>query len=695
MAQVKSVKSFGRVLIHDQFDRPSSAAIESDDLVAGVSSRLDHDGLVAKLRQGGFECSPLDLAELETGRPRAADILIVSVSQHDDREPAGNGPATLIDRRHARCLLRHVEDGGGLVLFLPTAPPGAAHLGLPPELLDLLTVPAAEFFHRDMDKPGEPGMPLQLDLFAHCLTRPPCAGVSAGIGGTIRRDTVDHPLEHEAHHPVTLAGHGAGRVAVVADPCVFERNSLRADYADLALNLVWAVMPRQLPVRMQRPQPAVDVYEALRESVEGVRRLQDADGAIGRLHHASAWDSIRLIAGQCQQLAALMPYQAEYLDAVRRCLETWAGDGFGRLTFDEALRAYTPQKWRSDGMEHVAILPLSTPNGSPGTRFEALHLRCIWPDWLAEVNSHWVKNETFVPCELISHTGGYDSECAVLFPSSVPTQAHSQEFSHFGIILCSREAKRFVDYVLRACALLDMDVPPDLAWMLFQPDIVTVIFALWDLVHDKSHFIGHMPLVPFTEGVRQPFWMGAIEELRVDLVSFQLAQKLLVSAQLQYARMMQYAILFDRTLRFPVVGLRVRNYDSLAGQILMGRCLISDSPPFAYQDGAMRIDWPAVASAFDNLLAEIDELYRSGLAANTPEFWHRAHKFVARYVPPALESKWSSERFELDDGSQDSLIGAVLDDEFPLNVLYTRVLHRLAEWETSSRPRSLDEGLRA
>ncbi len=35
-----------------------------------------------------------------------------------------------------------------------------------------------------------------------------------------------------------------------------------------------------------------------------------------------------------------------------------------------------------------------------------------------------------------------------------------------------------------------------------------------------------------------------------------------------FARHVQYAILLDRLLRFPITGARVRNYDGLGGQLL-------------------------------------------------------------------------------------------------------------------------------
>ncbi len=66
---------------------------------------------------------------------------------------------------------------------------------------------------------------------------------------------------------------------------------------------------------------------------------------------------------------------------------------------------------------------------------------------------------------------------------------------------------------------------------------------------------------------RAPYWMYSLEELRCDLTAFGEAVEL-EREGLSFARNVQYAILFDRLLRFPITGTRVRNYDGLGGQLL-------------------------------------------------------------------------------------------------------------------------------
>ena len=56
-------------------------------------------------------------------------------------------------------------------------------------------------------------------------------------------------------------------------------------------------------------------------------------------------------------------------------------------------------------------------------------------------------------------------------------------------------------------------------------------YALWDLIHDKSHSVGELPFDPFMIRQRAPFWMYGLEELRVDLRAFCEATRLAAAAR--------------------------------------------------------------------------------------------------------------------------------------------------------------------
>ena len=76
---------------------------------------------------------------------------------------------------------------------------------------------------------------------------------------------------------------------------------------------------------------------------------------------------------------------------------------------------------------------------------------------------------------------------------------------------------------------------------------------MWDLIHDRAHSHGDLPFDPFMIRQRAPYWMYSLEELRCDLTAFGQAVELEAEG-VSFARYVQYAILLDRLLRFPITG---------------------------------------------------------------------------------------------------------------------------------------------
>ena len=327
-------------------------------------------------------------------------------------------------------------------------------------------------------------------------------------------------------------------------------------------------------------------------------------------------------------------------------------------------------------------------NGPRGSAFEALIVRVPWPDWLAELEATRYDNPKFVPVTLVDQTAGYDSECAVLFPETVSVATRPSRH-HFGAIFCDREAERFRRTIGAAARLLEINLPPDAAGLVSSEPISEQAYALWDLVHDRAHSHGDLPFDPFMIRKRMPYWMYALEELRCDLTAYGEAVEL-EREGLGFARFVQYAILLDRMLRFPVTGERVRNYDGLGGQLLFA--FLHRGGHLHWTDNRLTIDWGALPDGVGELRARVEALYRDGIDRPQLQHWGAAHDLVAAHVPPASGPRWVAGARPFGDGDEPrATIDLVLDDEFPLSIFFTSLRGALAEAlvrpGSGSRPR--------
>ena len=195
------------------------------------------------------------------------------------------------------------------------------------------------------------------------------------------------------------------------------------------------------------------------------------------------------------------------------------------------------------------------------------------------------------------------------------------------------------------------------------------------MIHDRWHSHGDLPFDPFMIRQRLPYWMYSLEELRVDLATYATAGEL--AAGFPFARYVQYAILFDRLLRFPIAGSRVRNYDGLGGQLLFG--FLHDKGIVQWTDNRLLIDWDRVEGAVGELRELVEELYRHGIDTSRVTYWIAAHDLVARYVTPNLGSQWRREaRVVSDEGEPRVWIDRVLDDEFPLSLFFEQLKKKVA-----------------
>ncbi len=481
--------------------------------------------------------------------------------------------------------------------------------------------------------------------------------------------------------PLMVASeHGDGRVVVLGDSDLFGDDCIGAlDHAALWLNIAnWAA--RRVggegiaPGRAAQPasaQPGEKVMTLIEET-DALALLQAPDGALrddaDRSQAAARVEAVE------QALYALAP---EYpnLKAAAEDLRAWAQGGYGKPDFTRALAAFRPEQGREDGRLHLACFPMYKQNGSPETCFEAVLVRVPWPDWIAELEATRYDNPKFVPVELVAATRGYDSECAVLFPEQVSVA--ERQPNNFGAIFCDRESARLRRVATAAADLLQINLPPDAARLLADPEAAKQSYILWDLIHDRAHSHGDLPFDPFMVRQRAPYWMYSLEELRCDLTAFGEAVTL-EREGLAFARNVQYAILFDRLLRFPITGSRVRNYDGLGGQLLFA--YLHSGGYLHWTDNRLTFEWERVADGVIELRDDVYALYRSGIDRTKLQHWAAAHDLVARYVPPATSSRWIAGVRDFEEVPDPRpYCDAVLPDEFPLSIFYTALQGALAQ----------------
>jgi hypothetical protein len=512
---------------------------------------------------------------------------------------------------------------------------------------------------------------------AACMYR--ATTISASNGARVLARS--HPSASIPTAPLIVATeYGAGRVVVLADSDLFGDDCIdQLDHQALWLNIVyWATRPgvEVSHTRARRGGWEADddqQWERLRDQTNELALLQAPDGSLSGDADAARARLDRIIPA-LGRLGQRFPHQAEYLDATISDLGAWADGGYGKPDFTRSLEAFRPELQREHGIEHLVLFPMYKQNGSRDTCFEALLIRVPWPDWIAKLERTRYDNPKFVPVELIDGTRGYDSECAVLFPETVSVAG--RPINNFGAIFCDREAARLRRIAGAAADLLALNLPPDAARLLASPALSQEAYILWDLIHDRTHSHGDLPFDPFMIRQRAPYWMYALEELRCDLTAFTQALEL-EAGGVGFARHVQYAILLDRLLRFPITGERVRNYDGLGGQLLFA--YLHRHGYLHWTDNQLTIEWERVDQGISRLHSELQQLYRSGIDRSKLQHWAAAHDLVAANVPPAVGSKWVASAREFSDSEDPrSYVDLVLEDEFPLSIFYSALKTKLA-----------------
>jgi len=509
--------------------------------------------------------------------------------------------------------------------------------------------------------------------------------VTSGSGAALLRTSTSAQPSRAA--VLAAVAHGDGRVAVAADSDLFGDDFLgRHDHRQLWLNLIYWVAAaafRAEPAPLVSAAAQDPAWRRLRDETNGLRQLQEPKGEVDPQRHDLA-DVAAHVAAMIESLEALasrFPHQKAYLAQVPVDLRAWVDGGCARPDFTASLALFRPEQNRRDGIEHLVVFPMYTPNGSAETRFEALIVRTPWPEFVAQLEREEFDNAKFVPVQLVDYTDGYDSECAVLFPETVSLAARPT--NNFGGIFCDRESTRFRRATAAGAEALRIDLPPDAQALVSSADLALETYIMWDLIHDRWHSHGELPFDPFMIRQRLPYWMYSLEELRVDLATYGSAGEL-VRRGFPFARYVQYAILFDRILRFPISGSRVRNYDGLGGQLLFA--FLHQRGALRWSDNSLTIDWVRMEGEVASLRERVEALYRGGIDMSKVSYWAAAHDLVAEYVTPNVASAWTREaRVVSDEAEPRAWIDRVLDDEFPLSTFYLTLRKKLADMAEAAR----------
>ncbi len=424
------------------------------------------------------------------------------------------------------------------------------------------------------------------------------------------------------------------------------------------------------PARITAAHPA---WVRLRTAAEALQALQIQDGSVpDQGNHTAAASEVAAITDALTELAPLFPHDSAYLDAVVEDFAAWAGTGFGIPDFLSSLLAFQPQLQRENGLQHVVVFPMYTQNGSSSRLVEAVLIEVIWPDFVAGLESGDYSNKLFVPLRFLDFTSGYNTNSAVLFPETVAVRK-TPSFT-WGGIFADREAARFRRVLQAAGDITGLELPDGAAELLSDQGLTEATFVMWDLIHDRTHMRGDLPFDPFMIKQRMPYFLYSLEELRCDLTAFRESVRIeqddaACPEARRHAKLVQYAIIFDRIFRFAITGSRVRNYHGLGGQLLFA--WLHQHHVLHWTDSRLSIDWDQVADAVIALGAEIDELYWRSIDRPKTAHWLAAYQLISATLTPSPASVWAKGTDSLPvSGPPRGLTDQVLDDEFPLSMFY-------------------------
>ncbi|MHA7270531.1 DUF6421 family protein [Arthrobacter sp. HLT1-20] len=420
---------------------------------------------------------------------------------------------------------------------------------------------------------------------------------------------------------------------------------------------------------------------ALKNAATQLALLQVKDGSVPEPQdHGAAASLIETITVSIKDLAPHFPHDGEYLHLLVQDFDTWVGQGLGVPDFLDSLLAFNPQEHRINGLGHLVVFPMYTQNGSTSRLVEAVLVEVIWPEFIGELEAGNYSNKLFVPLRFIDFTPGYDSNSAVLFPESVAVR-ETPTFT-WGAIFQDREAARFRRVVREAAKVTRLELPADALELLENQALTQETFVMWDLIHDRTHMRGDLPFDPFMIKQRMPYFLYSLEELRCDLTAYRESvaiehDEAASPEARQHAKLVQYAVIFDRIFRFAITGSRVRNYDGLGGQLLFA--WLHQHHVLHWTDTRLTIDWDQVPEVVIALGREIEDLYWRSIDRPKLAHWLAAYQLVATTLTPNPASTWAKGPDALPlTAPLREITDQVMDDEFPLSMFYEALNKKMA-----------------
>jgi len=414
-------------------------------------------------------------------------------------------------------------------------------------------------------------------------------------------------------------------------------------------------------------------WTSLKTAATALQAHQEQDGSIADpAAHGEAGRLVATISEAITALAPHFPHDARYLQLLVEDFGRWAAEGFGVPDFLDSLQAFQPQEQRLDGLQHLVVFPMYTQNGSTNRLVEAVLIEVIWPEFIGGLEAGDYSNKLFVPIRFVDFTPGYDTNSAVLFPETVAVR-ETPTFT-WGAIFADREAARFRRVLKAAAETTSLELPADAAQLISDQELTQRTFVMWDLIHDRTHMRGDLPFDPFMIKQRMPFFLYSLEELRCDLTAFRESVRIEKDETAdpdarKHAKLVQYAVIFDRIFRFAITGSRVRNYDGLGGQLLFA--WMHQHRVLHWTDSKLSIDWDEAAAVVVELGAQIEELYWRSIDRPKAAHWLAAYELISSTVTPHPASVWAKGPDALPlDGPPRGLTDQVLDDEFPLSMFY-------------------------
>jgi len=430
-----------------------------------------------------------------------------------------------------------------------------------------------------------------------------------------------------------------------------------------------------------------DAWLRLKAAATAIQSLQLKDGSVPENQDQARAHVKEIIAG-IRALAPAFPHDAAYLAASVRDFERWAAGDFAVPDFLDSLLEFQPQLHRVDGLRHLIVFPMYTQNGSTDRHVEALLVEVIWPEFIARLEATDYGNKLFVSLRFVDFTPGYNTNSAVLFPETIAMR-EIPKFT-WGAIFQDREAARYRRVIRTVAEVTKLDIPEGVARMLDDQELTEKTFVMWDMIHDRSHMRGDLPFDPFMIKQRMPYFLYSLEELRCDLTTFResiaIEKRLQERADaaagdgaealdpveaetLEFAKLVQASVIFERGIRFPLTGSRVRNYDGLGGQLLFA--WLHQRGVLHWTDTQLAFDWDEVPGAVLALSDAINELYWRSIDRPKTAHWLAAYELVSSTVTPNPASNWARGLpDEILAGIPKGYTDAILDDEFPLSMFF-------------------------